>query len=198
MFTGGATPLPSSVPLPGTELFPFGPPPMGALPPGGLLPLPNFLPHNGLLPFAPHSELTKNSVNPYDTIVSIRNLQSSVSSIDASSVRLSPSSSRHSVSPERSKSDVNSTHDATISDESDEEPIEVVKSAFHPTKPASVELQEMKRVQAADSTVSDRPRQRNELKSPAIRTSRVLSTSPQSTKISNSALSTHKAVWRPY
>lgn len=89
-------------------------------------------------------------------------------------------------------------NDATITDESDEEPIEVVKSAFTPTRPANVELQEMKRVQAADSTVADRPRVRNELKAPSQRTTRVLSSSPTSTKISNGTIPTHKSVWRPY
>lgn len=216
--TGGATPL-STPPmgLPGSELFPF-PPSISNLPPGGLIPPPGaFLPPNGLLPFAPHpAELAiktlppelsmKNGVNPYEAL---RHLQS-VSSMDTSSARLSPTSSRQSVSPrslvnaspDRSKADTkseaNSMHDATISDESDEEPIEVVKSAFHPTRPANVELQEMKRVQAADSTVADRPRHRNELKAPSQRTTRVLSTSPTSTKISNGTMVTHKSVWRPY
>ncbi|XP_068617823.1 segmentation protein Runt-like [Battus philenor] len=205
------------VTIPGSELFPF-PPTISNLPPAGLLPPPGaFLPPNGLLPFAPHPadlalkslppELTlKNGVNPYEAL---RHLQSNVSSMDTSSARLSPTSSRQSGSPRSivnasprskadSKSEVNSTHDATISDESDEEPIEVVKSAFHPTRPANVELQEMKQVQAADSTVSDRPRLRNELKAPSTRMTRALSTSPTSTKISNGTISTHKSVWRPY
>ncbi|CAK1555700.1 unnamed protein product [Leptosia nina] len=206
-----------TVPLPPTDLFPF-PPAMGNIPPAGLIPPPGaFLPPNGLLPFAPHPadltmkslppELTlKNGVNPYDAL---RHLQSSVSSMDNSSARLSPTSSRQSGSPRSlinasprskadSKSEVNSTHDATISDESDEEPIEVVKSAFHPTRPANVELQQMKQVQAADSTVCDKPRGRNELKAPSQRTTRVVSTSPTSTKLTNGTLSTHKSVWRPY
>lgn len=192
---------------------------MTNLPPNGLLPPPGaFLPPNGLLTFGPHPadlalkslppELSlKNGMNPYDAL---RHLQNNVSPMETSSARLSPSSSRQSgsprsmanASPDRSKADskseVNSMHDATITDESDEEPIEVVKSAFHPTRPANVELQEMKRVQAADSTVADRPRIRNELKAPSQRTTRVLSTSPTSTKISNGTISTHKSVWRPY
>lgn len=189
---------------------------MGTLPPGGLIPPPGaFLPPNGMLPFSPHpADLAlknlpqdiKNGVSPYDAL---RHFQSNVLSIDTSSARLSPTSSRQSGSPRSvintsprskadSKSEINSTHEATISDESDEEQIEVVKSAFHPTRPANVELQEMKQVQAADSTVSDRPRVRNELKAPLHRTTRVLSTSPTSTKISNGAISTHKSVWRPY
>ncbi|CAH2043890.1 unnamed protein product, partial [Iphiclides podalirius] len=214
----GAAPMATPpVALPGSELFPF-PPAMTSLPPGGLLPPPGaFLPPNGLLPFAPHPadlalkslppELTlKNGVNPYEAL---RQLQSNVSSMDTSSARLSPTSSRQSGSPRSivnasprskadSKSEVNSTHEATISDESDEEPIEVVKSAFHPTRPANVELQEMKQVQAADSTVSDRPRLRNDLKAPSSRVTRVLSTSPKSTKITNGTIPTHKSVWRPY
>lgn len=204
--------------LPGSELFPF-PATITNLPPGSLIPPPGaFLPPNGLLPFPPHSadlalkslppELSlKNGVSPYDAL---RHLQSNVSSMDTSSARLSPTSSRQSgsprsilnASPERSKADskseAHSTHEATNSDESDEEPIEVVKSAFHPTRPANVELQEMKRVQAADSTVADRPRQRNELKAPSQRTTRVLSTSPTSTKIGHGAIPTQKSVWRPY
>ncbi|XP_047526205.1 segmentation protein Runt-like [Pieris napi] len=216
LIKGTASMASPPVPLPPSDLFPF-PPAMTNLPPAGLLPPPGaFLPPNGLLPFAPHpadlalkslpSELTlKNGMSPYDAI---RHLQSSVSSMDNSSARLSPTSSRQSGSPRSiinasprskadSKSEVNSTHDATISDESDEEPIEVVKSAFHPTRPANVELQEMKQVQAADSTVCDKPRGRNELKAPSQRTTRVLSTSPTSTKITNGTL-THKSVWRPY
>ncbi|XP_073961411.1 segmentation protein runt [Choristoneura fumiferana] len=215
---GAALPPPMS--LPGSDLFPF-PPAMANLPPGaaGLIPPPGaFLPANGLLPFGPHPgdlslktlppELTlKNGISPYDAL---RHLQSNVSSLDTSSARLSPTSSRQSgsprsminASPDRSKADskseVNSTHDATISDESDEEPIEVVKSAFHPTRPANVELQEMKQVQAADSTVVDRPRVRNELKAPAPRSTRHLTTSPTSTKITNGTIQTHKSVWRPY
>lgn len=204
--------------LPGSDLFPF-PTAITNLPPGGLIPPPGtFLPPNGLLPFPPHpAELAlkslppelslKNGVSPYDAL---RHLQSNVSSMDTSSARLSPTSSRQSgsprsiinASPERSKADskseANSAHEATISDESDEEPIEVVKSAFHPTRPANVELQEMKRVQAADSTVADRPRHRNELKAPSQRTTRVLSTSPTSTKIAHGAIPTQKSVWRPY
>lgn len=218
MSTGGVAPLTTPpVALPGSELFPF-PPAMTNIPPGGLIPPPGaFLPPNGLLPFPPHpAELAlktlppelsmKNGMNPYDAI---RHLQSNVSSMDTSSARLSPTSSRQSsprsmtnASPDRSKADskseANSVHDATISDESDEEPIEVVKSAFHPTRPANVELQEMKRVQAADSTVADRPRVRNELKAPTQRTTRMLSTSPTSTKITNGTIATHKSVWRPY
>nr|XP_013189737.1 unnamed protein product [Amyelois transitella] len=212
---GGIAPPP--VALPGSELFPF-PPAMTNLPPGGLLPPPAaFLPPNGLLPFPPHpAELAlksltpelsiKNGINPYDAL---RHLQNNVSSIDTSSAHLSPSSSRQSsprslnnATPDRSKADskseVNSTHDATISDESDEEQIEVVKSAFHPMRPANVELREMKKVQAADSTVSDRPRVRNELKMMSQRTTRVQSTSPTSTKITNGTNGNHKSVWRPY
>ncbi|KOB68298.1 Runt [Operophtera brumata] len=206
------------VSLPGADLFPF-PPAMSNIPPAGLLPPPGaFLQPNGLLPFPPHPadlalkalppELSlKHGISPYDAL---RHLQSNVSPMDTSSARLSPTSSRQSgsprsmlnASPERSKADTkseaNSMHDATITDESDEEPIEVVKSAFHPTRPANVELQEMKRVQAADSTVADRPRARNDLKASSHRSTRGLSTSPTSTKLTNGTISTHKSVWRPY
>lgn len=208
LLPSGTTPITTPpVGLPGAELFPF-PAAMASLPPGGLIPPPGtFLPPNGLLPFAPHpAELALKSLptelamkNGYDAL---RHLQSNVSSMDTSSARLSPTSSRQSGSPRsinntsprsHTKSELNSTHEA--SDESDEEPIEVVKSAFHPTRPANVELQ-MKQVQAADSTVADRPRMRNELKAPSQRT-RILS-SPTSTKITNSSISTQKSVWRPY
>ncbi|CAH2093044.1 unnamed protein product [Euphydryas editha] len=215
---GGNTPITTTpVALPGSELFNI-PPAMAALPPGGIIPPPGvFLPPNGLLPFPPHPaqlalkslppELSlKNGVNHYDAL---KHLQSNVSSIDTSSARLSPTSSRQSGSPRSianlsprskadSKSEVNSTHETTVSDDSDEEQIEVVKSAFHPTRPANVELQEMKQVQAADSTVVDQPYMRNELKVPSQRTSRVLSTSPTSKKINNGSISVHKSVWRPY
>ncbi|NP_001104821.1 runt [Bombyx mori] len=219
LIKGGAAPLTTPpVTIPGADLFPF-PPAVTNLPPGGLIPPPGaFLPPNGLLPFPPHpAELAlkslppelslKSGLTPYEAL---RQFQNNVSSMDTSSARLSPTSSRQSgsprsmanASPDRSKTDskseANSIHDATITDESDEEPIEVVKSAFHPTRPANLELQEMKRVQAADSTVSDRPRTRNELKSTSQRTTRVLSTSPTSTKIANGTIPSHKSVWRPY
>ncbi|KAG7312136.1 hypothetical protein JYU34_001597 [Plutella xylostella] len=212
---GGTAPMATPPALPGAELFPF-PPAMASLPAGGLLPPPGaFLPPNGLLPFPPHpAELAmkmppelsmKNGINPFD-FTGLRNLQSNVSSIDASSAHLSPTSSRHSgsprsmvnASPDRSKadskSDVNSTHEATMSDESDEEVIEVVKSAFHPARPASLALRDA-RVQAADSTT--RP-PRCELKAPSSRATRLHSSSPISTKIVNGAISTQKSVWRPY
>ncbi|GBP95400.1 Segmentation protein Runt [Eumeta japonica] len=188
----GATPITAPV-IPGADLFPF-PAAVTNMPPGGLLPPPGtFLPPNGLLPFPPHpAELTlkslppelalKNGMNPYDALASMRNLQSSVSSLDASSVRMSPTSSRHSssphsapnVSPNRSKADSKSdAHSTRDTDESDEEPIEVVKSAFHPARPANLELQEMKRVQAADSTVADRPRPKQDLKAPSRTSTRL-------------------------
>lgn len=217
MLIGGAGPITTPpVTLPGPDLFPFSP--ITNLPPGRLIPPPTaFLPPNGLLSFPPHpADLTmktlppelslKNGINPYDAL---RQLQHNMS-IDSSSARLSPTSSRQSGSPRSiingspsrskadSKSEVNSIHEATITDESDEEPIEVVKSAFQPTRPANVELQEMKRVQAADSTVSDRPCVKNELKATSQRSLRVLASSPTPTKISNSAIPTHKSVWRPY
>ncbi|XP_077294093.1 segmentation protein runt isoform X2 [Arctopsyche grandis] len=224
------TSLPGSSPaIPGSDFFSLA---SSGLNPAALLPPPGtFLPSSGLLPFAPHPaelalkslhpELTlKNGISPYDTFTNLgRSLQSSVSSADALSVRLSPTSSRQSVSPpatmtkspehhkspKTNSSEVNSTNELNSSDDSDEETIEVVKSAFHPARPASLELREVKRrkievgeIQHPDSTVQDKPKiGRNELKSPVMR-SRGGSASPTSTKLTSATVSTHKTVWRPY
>lgn len=210
--------MPGSSPaVPGSDFFSLASSGINS----GLLPPPGaFLPAGGLLPFAPHpaelalkslhSDLTlKNGINPYDAFTNLgRSLQSNVSSADALSVRLSPTSSRQSNSPPKSpehrrssktnSSEVNSTNDMT--DDSEEEPIEVVKSAFHPARPASLDLREAKRrkidvgeIQHPDSTVQDKPK--SEPKSPVTRGG---STSPTSTKISNATVSTQKTVWRPY
>lgn len=192
-----------------------------------LLPPPGaFLPPSGLLPFAPHpTDLTiealrpdlalKNGLNPYDFGSLGRSFQSDASSVDALSVRLSPTSSGRSLSPspiskkeeiKTNCSEVNSTDELhSNGEDSDDETIEVVKSAFHPARPASLELRELKRrqmegeMQHPDSTVQDRPKHgRNELKAPVVRPTRVGSASPTSTKLTSATVSAQKSVWRPY
>lgn len=89
--------------------------------------------------------------------------------------------------------DKEQTIHSTNSENSDDEDIDVVKSAFVPIKPASVVLQQ--EVQHPDSTV-DEPtvKPKCELKAPS---SRKASTSP-STKITSGGNGGNKTVWRPY
>lgn len=208
---GSPATLPGSSPaVPGADFFSLA---STGINPSALLPPPGaFLPPSGLLPFAPHpTDLTMKSLhqsglNPYDTFTNLsRSFQSNTSSADALSVRLSPTSSRQSVTPPApSKSpdkEINSTNDANSSDDSEDETIEVVKSAFHPARTASLELLERdakrrkiepREIQHPDSTVQDKPKLKN-----SAGKIRGGSASPTSTKISAS-VSTHKTVWRPY
>lgn len=102
--------------------------------------------------------------------------------VDQFTLRLSPSSNTQSVSPQLNghkdpEARVNSTSEA-----SDEEDIDVVRSAFQPIKPASLVLRE-----TPDSTVQDKePSAKCELKAPKR-------------LISNECMKTlAKPVWRPY
>lgn len=99
--------------------------------------------------------------------------------MDQLSLRLSPSST-----------DKEQTIHSTNSENSDDEDIDVVKSAFVPIKPASVMLQEVQ--QHPDSTVEEPVKVKCELKAPSSRKS----TSPSATRLNNS--NSNKAVWRPY
>nr|CAH7745237.1 unnamed protein product [Callosobruchus chinensis] len=117
----------------------------------------------------------------------------------SSEQRISPVSS---ISPQLSTSAqetrIHSTVDqsSSASEHSDDEDIDVVKSAFVPIKPANVLLQE---VQHPDSTVQDKEpsvKTKCELKAPSSRSIRNLTTSP-STKLHTTGSAT-KSVWRPY
>ncbi|KAJ8984349.1 hypothetical protein NQ317_012570 [Molorchus minor] len=96
---------------------------------------------------------------------------------------------------------IHSTVDqSSASEQSDDEDIDVVKSAFVPIKPASVLLQE---VQHPDSTVQDKDtvKTKSDLKAPSLRTIKNQPVSPSlsNTKITHSSpISTSKSVWRPY
>lgn len=148
-----------------------------------------FLPSGGLLPPFPAADLGKPQVDAFH----IRNLPGPM---DQLSLRLSPVSNTQSVSPQRSDTRIHSTVENSTSDNSDDEDIDVVRSAFVPIKPASVLLQQ--EVQP-DSTVQDKEpsRPRNELKAPSSRKSLVLSPKSPSTKLHASG-NAAKSVWRPY
>ncbi|XP_044759304.1 segmentation protein Runt [Coccinella septempunctata] len=178
------SPLPSSLPPTGEVFLPH----VGAPPPS--------LHHSHLLPS--HSlpgfqDISKINLEP----LQFRSVPPSP--MEQLSLRLSPMSSTLSVSPQPSnvqqETRIHSTVDQSTSEPSDDEDIDVVKSAFVPIKPANVMLQE---IQHPDSTVQDKELPRNELKAPSSRTVRQLieAKSPTSTKLQSSP--TIKNVWRPY
>lgn len=111
------------------------------------------------------------------------------------SLRLSPVSNTQSVSPQR-ETRIHSTVDHSNSENSEDEDIDVVKSAFVPIKPASVLLQEM---QHPDSTVQDKElvKSKCDLKAPSSRKSQPVSPKSPSTKLHTTSNNT-KNVWRPY
>lgn len=120
------------------------------------------------------------------------------------SVRLSPVCNSQGSSPHApinaQETRIHSTVDqSSASEHSDDEDIDVVKSAFIPIKPANVLLQE---IQHPDSTVQDKElrKVKCELKAPSSRTIKNLSHSPETnTKIRMSpTASSNKSVWRPY
>lgn len=122
------------------------------------------------------------------------------------SLRMSPVSNSQSASPQLSTSAqetrIHSTVDqSSASEQSDEEDIDVVKSAFVPIKPASVLLQE---IQHPDSTVQDKEpvAAKCDLKTPSSRCLKNLTVTPPkspNTKIhSPPTISATKTVWRPY
>lgn len=85
------------------------------------------------------------------------------------------------------------------SEHSEDEDIDVVKSAFIPIKPANILLQE---IQQPDSTVQDKEpgKVKCDLKAPSSRTIKSISISPETnTKLNTSPIATtNKSVWRPY
>lgn len=160
---------------------------------------PAYLPTPNLLPFSP-TDLTK---LPFDN-PSIRSIPPSP--MEQLSLHLSPASSRHSSSPQMISGSmdtrdqrIHSTLDHSNSEQSEDEDIDVVKSAFQPIKSIST----IPEVQHPDSTVQDKEIivTKCELKAPTIKKSLSLlsSKSPTSTRLHNSTtISAQKAVWRPY
>lgn len=191
LFVLGATgQLPSGLTPPNTDFYI----PTGTTPSTGPFHPPGYLPANNLLPF-PSTDLTK---LPYDN-ATLRSIPPSP--MEQLSLRLSPASSRHSSSPqvnigtESREQRIHSTLDQSNSEHSEDEDIDVVKSAFQPIKPSST----LPEVQHPDSTVQDKEPiiTKCELKAPTIKKSLSSPKSPSSTKLHNSS-STQKAVWRPY
>lgn len=123
--------------------------------------------------------------------------------LDQLSLRVSPVCNSQGSSPQlplnAQETRIHSTVDqSSASEHSDDEDIDVVKSAFIPIKPANILLQEIQ----PDSTVQDKEpgKVKCELKAPSSRTIKNLSLSPETnTKIHTSPLaSSNKSVWRPY
>lgn len=123
----------------------------------------------------------------------------SVPPMEQLSLRLSPVSNTQSLSPPQPNP--TPTHDSRINsstsdvehDNNDEEEdeIDVVKSAFHPIKAASLLLQE---IQHPDSTVKEEPVRKCDLKAPVSR--KISTIVPQ--KSPATKIHTTKNVWRPY
>ncbi|KAK4873558.1 hypothetical protein RN001_012918 [Aquatica leii] len=190
----GSTPLPpGNIQTPNDFYVP-----QGATPPSGFH-NPPYLSSTALLPLA-NENLPK--VPPFDTF-HIRTLPPSP--LEQLSIKLSPTSTNRTVSPQvnrirnvQESPKIHSTMDQSNSEDSDEEDIDVVKSAFQPIKSASVLLQE---IQHPDSTVQDKePTRKCELKSPSSRKNSGLSPkSPSTTKLHTSPqINATKNVWRPY
>ena len=141
-------------------------------------PPPNFLPPNGLVPQLPLNEpsLLRPSLGPMDQL----------------SLRISPVS--NSQSPTAQETKIHSTVDQSTSENSDDEDIDVVKSAFVPIKPGTLILQE---VQHPDSTVQDKELKKSELKAPSAKSIKSL-VEEKSTKIHGQDITAAKSVRRPY
>ncbi|XP_044738694.1 segmentation protein Runt-like isoform X2 [Chrysoperla carnea] len=216
---------PTAAPTPPEFYVPSGATPTGlptTLPP--FHPPPGFLAGNPLLP-PPYHPGTELKLPPYDTF-SLPTHLTSPTLINQMSLRLSPtSSSRQSSSPTHltqvgttssptrsttSQNNVNSTIDLSNSEQSDDEDIDVVKSAFQPIKPANVLLKEIQQ-HPADSTTATQLDDREKLvvkkcilKAPSSMKTKLCaspSKSPESTKIPRSSspkISNEKRVWRPY
>ncbi|RZC40671.1 Runt domain containing protein [Asbolus verrucosus] len=140
----------------------------------------NLLPPNGILPQFPLNDPS---------------LMRPVPPLEQLNLRISPVS--NSQSPTAQETKIHSTVDQSTSENSDDEDIDVVKSAFVPIKPASLVLQE---IQHPDSTVQDKELKKNELKAPSSRNIKAMTEQKSpSTKIhSPPAISVAKSVWRPY
>lgn len=147
---------------------------------------PNFLPSTNLLP-----QFNSDLSNPFHL--------RPVSTMEQLSLRLSPISNTQSLSPQQNlthDSRINSTVDQSNSEneiEEDEDEIDVVKSAFHPIKAASLLLQE---IQHPDSTVKEEPIKKCELKAISSKKITIVNQKSPGTKLHTTT--TTKNVWRPY
>lgn len=212
--------MPSS---PGSDFLPLGGGQPGLPSAATLIPPPSaYLPQ---FPFGAHPELLhKSPFLPYDfpalrqaRLAQHTNLSSTTappstvpSSDSLTSLRLSPASSRPSSSSPpttitikiNSSIEHNSSH-CQSDEDSDDEQIDVVKSAFVPILRQN---QIIPKVEMADSTVQDKqppPRIRCDLKAPSAKKSIIHETAPSGpkspdTKIKTATISTQKTVWRPY
>lgn len=202
-------------------------------PPGTILPPPSAATYLPPFHFGHPEFLSKNPFLPYD-LANLRavsngrtlHLPHSINTSSSAAVamaasehlnssRLSPASSRpssssppssaHSISIKMNTSVEIHSNNGNSSEESDEEQIDVVKSAFVPILRPS---QTQSIVGIPDSTVQDKPvendqsKQRCDLKAPSSRkpvhhpTTQLVPRSPD-TKI-KSPISVQKTVWRPY
>ncbi|KAK5641391.1 hypothetical protein RI129_009938 [Pyrocoelia pectoralis] len=183
---------PTNLQTPGDFYIPHGATPPGGFPSG-------YHPSSALLSQLPNENLPK--VPPFENF-HIRTLPPSP--LEQLSIKLSPTSTNRTVSPQMNRikniqgsPKIHSTIDHNSNSEnSDDEDIDVVKSAFQPIKPANILLQE---IQHPDSTVQDKePTKKCELKSPTSR--KPLSPkSPSTTNIHTPPqINVTKNVWRPY
>lgn len=180
--------LPQTIPSPAAYLpqFPFGA-------------------HPELLPKSPFLSYDFQNLRHHSLIHQTTTSSSTIPSNDS---RLSPASSRPSSSSPPSQNNINSSIEINStmdhsSDDSDDEQIDVVKSAFIPI------LRPTTKVEIADSTVQDKPiiletkipiRQRCELKAPSSKKPihETAPTGPKSPETKIKAITVQKSVWRPY
>ncbi|KAK9883384.1 hypothetical protein WA026_001559 [Henosepilachna vigintioctopunctata] len=136
---------------------------------------------------------------PFDASFQLRPLPQSP--MDQLYMRMSPMSSTHSWSPKPpsvpQETEIHSTVDHSNSEMSEDEDIDVVKSAFVPIKPANILLQE---IQHPDSTVQEEPSKKNELKAPSSKNLKqtVADKSPNTRLQTYPTINATKSVWRPY
>lgn len=164
-------------------------------PPAGF-PTPNFLPAVPAPPLG--TEMTK--MSPLSPLEDIHHRMLAPTPMEQLALRISPVSTQSQSPPQSLAQErkIHSTVDQSSTDQSDDEDIDVVKSAFVPIKPASVLLQE---TQHPDSTVQDKEpaKTKTQLKAPSSKSVKSLAHSPNNTKIHTPpSINTTKSVWRPY
>lgn len=168
--------------------------------PAAYLPQFPFGAHPDLLPKSPFLSYDFQNLRHHSLIHPTTTSSSTIPSTDS---RLSPASSRPSSSSPPSQNNINSSIEINStmdhsSDDSDDEQIDVVKSAFEPVT----------KIEMADSTVQDKPiiletpiRQKCELKAPSSKKP-VHETAPTGPKSPETKIKTvkpaQKSVWRPY
>lgn len=160
--------------------------------PPAAFPTPNFLPT--VPPPGVGADLSK--MSPMEEMHHI--IPATIGPLDQLSLRMSPQRQSPLQQPQERR--IHSTVDQSSTDQSDDEDIDVVKSAFVPIKPASIMLQE---TQDPDSTVQDKEplvKVKSELKAPSSKNLKNISDhSPNRTKIlSPPSINASKSVWRPY